>query len=195
MRKYCCRFIGEVRHKMKRVDKIIGERIFLEALDHEEFSVAYVEWMRDEEVLRYLTGRTKAYSHEELKEYIAKTNENPSECLFGIFLKESGVHIGNIKIGGIDPMEKTANVGLLIGNKSMRGKGYATEAIELITRFAFDRLNLTRLTAGMVADNIGSFKAFIKAGYEAMEHSGRQETLNGRIVDIKQVEKCTVRVS
>src|SRR5260370_22360467 len=116
---------------MKKLDKIVGERIFLEPLNPENFSSDYASWMQNQEVLRYLTGRTKAYSHQELKDYIIKMNESDANYFFGIFLKRGNLHIGNIKIGSIDPMHQFADIGLLIGNKNEWGKGYATEAISL----------------------------------------------------------------
>lgn len=180
---------------MKSINKILGNRIYLEALNQESLSKDYLDWMKDEEVLQYLTGRTKAYSLNELEDYVAKTNDSFTDYLFGIFLVVGNVHIGNIKIGDINSFKKVANVGLLIGNKNLWGKGYATEAIGLVTQFAFDKLNLNRLTAGMVVDNIGSYRAFLKVGYKEIRISAGQELLNGRYVDIKQVEKCIASVS
>lgn len=52
-----------------------------------------------------------------------------------------------------------------IGEKNAWGKGFATEAIQLVTHFAFEQLHLHRLQAGLYASNIGSGKALEKAGY------------------------------
>ncbi|WP_426760034.1 GNAT family N-acetyltransferase, partial [Pseudomonas aeruginosa] len=41
-----------------------------------------------------------------------------------------------------------------------------TEAIKLITRFGFERLNLHRLQARLYSSNIGSARALEKAGYQ-----------------------------
>ena len=46
------------------------------------------------------------------------------------------------------------------------GNGYASEAISLLTDFAFDTLNLHKLTAGCYEQNMGSLKTFQKAGFE-----------------------------
>lgn len=175
---------------MKNFDKIFGKRIFLEPLNHKNFSRDYVNWMQDEEVLQFLTGRTKAYSMEELEEYVTKMNESPTNYLFGIFLRAGNIHIGNIKIGGIDPSHRFADVGLLIGNKDMWGKGYATEAIGLVTQYAFNKLSLKKLTAGMVVENIGSYKAFIKAGYKEVGKLSGHVISNGKHVDTILFEKC-----
>ena len=54
---------------------------------------------------------------------------------------------------------------LFIGEKAIWGKGYATEAIALASEYAFNGLNLHKLSAGFYAANIGSIKAFQKNGF------------------------------
>src|SRR3989338_6070106 len=154
------RFIG---FSVENFIQIVGERIFLELLSDERISPDYMSWMRDQEVLQYLTGRQGGYSKEELKEYVARMNKSPHNHLFGIFLKKENTHIGNIKIGNIDSLHKFGDLGLIIGNKGLWGKGYAAEAITLVSQYAFNELHLNKLTAGMVVENVGSYKAFIKA--------------------------------
>ncbi len=150
---------------MKDKINIVGKRIFLRILTPKDVTRKYVEWMHDDEVTRFTESRGKKYTLGELKDYVRQKKENLNDYLFGIFLKESNEHIGNIKIGSINQTEKEADIGIIIGNKTIWGEGYATEAIELATEYAFNGLGLDRLIAGMIKGNIGSYKAFIKAGY------------------------------
>ena len=169
---------------------IVGERIFLRPLSDERISTDYISWMQDQDVLQYLTGRQGGYSEGELKEYVIQMNKSPNNHLFGIFLEKENTHIGNIKIGNIDSLHKFADLGLIIGNKSLWGKGYATEAITLATEHAFNELHLNKLTAGMVVDNIGSHRAFIKAGYREVGRLKKHVLFKGRYTDTILVEKC-----
>ena len=57
-------------------------------------------------------------------------------------------------------------MGLLIGDKSYWGKGYATEAIGLVSSYAFETLNLFKVTAGCYEGNVGSLKAFLKDDFK-----------------------------
>lgn len=86
-------------------------------------------------------------------------------------------HIGNIKLGPINWYHRNADVSLFIGEKYLWGQGYAREAIQLVTDFAFQTLNLNKLKAGCYAENLGSAKAFEKCGYE------REGLLKGHIID------------
>ncbi len=67
----------------------------------------------------------------------------------------------------------------MIGEKGCWGKGYGTEVIELILDFAFNKLNLYKVTAGVVADNLGSIKAFQKAGFEIEGRMKSQDFSDG----------------
>jgi len=107
-----------------------------------------------------------------------------NDYLFGVFLKDKSEHIGNIKIGNIEQIHRSGDVGILLGNRKQWGKGYATEAIKLATRYAFEELNLHTLTAGMYVNNIGSQKAFMKAGYTEVGRLKNHRFYKGEFVDV-----------
>lgn len=170
--------------------KIMGNTIFLKLLAPEDATQSYSDWMQDEEVIQFLESRWKRYDLEHLKDYVKLMNDGINNFLFGIFLKENSEHIGNIKIGGINQIHRFGDVGILIGNKSMWGKGYGTEAIKLATQYAFDELNLNKLFAGIYANNKGSYNAFIKAGYREVGILQNHRFYKGNYVDEILVEKC-----
>ena len=79
--------------------------------------------------------------------------------------KKSDTHIGNIKLGAINRCHNFADISLFIGDQKCWGYGYALEAILLLCDFAFEQLHLNKLMAGCYGNNIGSKKAFEKAGF------------------------------
>lgn len=164
-------------------NKIIeGERIFLRRLTEEDASDEYVRWMNDSEINQYLESRFYTQTIESTKAFICSvTNDNNYQ--FGIFIKETGKHIGNIKVGSINHHHRYADIGFLIGNKSYWGQGIATEAIKLATEFAFNTLKLHKLWGGAYSPNIGSIKAFLKNGYEQEGVKKNQYLFNDEYVD------------
>ena len=170
--------------------KIIGERIFLKCLTEEDASSEYVSWMNDSEITQFLESKGRKFTLQDIKDYIKKMESSLDNYLFGIFLKDTGQHIGNIKIGGINSIHKFAEMGLIIGKKELHGKGYGTEAIKLATKYAFEKLGLNKLVAGMYENNIGSYKAFIKAGYREVGRLRKHRLYKGRYVDEILVERC-----
>ncbi len=173
---------------MKTRNPIIGPRILLESLKPQDITQNYANWMNDDEVVQYTESRGKNYTLKDLKNYIHEKNESPHDYLLGVFLKENREHIGNIKIGGIDLNKRSADIGVMIGNKKVWGQGFATEAIQLVTQYAFENLNLEKLIAGMLENNIGSLKAFLKSGYRQVDRQKTEKSFNGKNVDCLWME-------
>jgi RimJ/RimL family protein N-acetyltransferase len=141
-----------------------GKNILLRKLSIEDATAEYLGWLNDYETSKYTESRHFVHTMESLKNFVAHVNNENNYC-FAITDIHSGKHIGNIKIGNIHQIYKYADVGLIIGDKNYWGKGIATEAIQLCIEFAFKRLKLHRLWAGIYDVNVGSIKAFEKAGF------------------------------
>jgi ribosomal-protein-alanine N-acetyltransferase len=170
--------------------RIQGQNIFLRPLAEEDAGAAYLGWMCDPLVIQYLESRSQAQTLDSLRTFIRNMNASPLDHLFGIFSAQGGDHIGNIKIGSIREPHRSADLGLIIGRRSAWGKGHGTEAIALATRHAFEQLDLNKLWAGMYAENLGSYHAFLKAGYREVGRFRRHILFNGRYIDSILVEKC-----
>lgn len=170
--------------------QIKGQRIFLRQLVEEDVGEDYLGWMQDPLVTRYLESRDQTQTLDTLRAFVRNLNSSSRDYLFGIFLVQGDEHIGNIKIGSIREPHRSADLGLIVGRRSAWGKGYGTEAIALATRHAFEQLGLNKLWAGMYAENLGSYRAFIKAGYREVGRFRQHILFDGRYIDSILVEKC-----
>lgn len=168
--------------------KIEGENIYLRLLSPNDVTEDYLNWMQDEKIIEFLESRWRIYSLDDLKNYVKTVNESSSSYMFGIFLKENNLHVGNIKIGNMDQIHRYADVGLIIGNRTAWGKGYGSEAIKLVTNYAFNQLNLNKIFAGIYSKNIGSYKAFLKAGYREVGKLEKHRYCDGEYIDEYLVE-------
>lgn len=171
--------------------KYEGKRIFIRQLLPEDVGDSYLAWMNDPEVTQFLESRWKLYQRGDLESFVTSIRTSEDDFLFGIFIKESGEHIGNIKIGNINRIHRYADLGLVIGAKQFWGHGYATEAICLATEYAFRELNLNKLIAGIYAPNVGSQKAFEKAGYQVVGRYCKHRFYNGKFVDEILMERSS----
>lgn len=151
---------------MKTEKTLLGKSIYLRSLNIDDASLDYLSWLCDPEINRYLEIRfMPSQTIAQLRDFINKIADSSDSLLFGIFLHQGDRHIGNIKLGPVDWNHRTADIGLLIGDREQWGKGFATAAIALISHYAFHDLKLVKLTAGCYAENRGSINAFLKAGF------------------------------
>jgi RimJ/RimL family protein N-acetyltransferase len=137
----------------------------LRNLSPEDVTQAYIDWMNDPEVVQFTESRFSSHSFDSISKYVEACNQDPDVFLFGIFDKETDLHIGNIKLGPINHKHSLGDIGIIIGRKEFWGKGMATEAICLMSNFAFAEVILHKLTAGCYSTNLGSARAFEKAGF------------------------------
>ena len=145
---------------------LITDRLLLRTISDADASEAYLAWLRDTEVNRFLESRFSVpQCLQDLVDFISSVNASADSLLLGIFLRKSGRHIGNIKIGPIVTRHARAEIGYLIGDRAVWGKGYAAEAIREICRYGFDELGLAKITAGLYETNKGSAKALLNAGF------------------------------
>lgn len=142
-----------------------GTWIDLRAVSPDDVNEAYCRWMNDPSTNRFLESRFQLHSLASLRQYVIEKQEDKLNAFFAIILKQEKRHIGNIKLGPVNPNHRLADIGILIGEKDCWGKGYAEEAINLVVDHAFNTLNLHKVTAGCYAPNKGAIRAFKKVGF------------------------------
>ena len=136
------------------------KRLILKPLNTHFLSLEYVHWMNDEKVNRYLESGGD-YTIEKLTAYLKEVEDNP-KYFWAIELKSSGKHIGNIKIDPIDLEHGSGEYGIMIGDINQWGKGYAKEASLRIIDHCFNELHLSKITLGVIDQNIEAFKLYKK---------------------------------
>jgi len=139
------------------------DRLTLRGMESTDAQGSYYEWMNDFSITQYLECRFSSQPKASLEKFVNDMVSGPNLFL-AICLKENKTHIGNIKVGPIHPVHRFAEVGILLGDPNEWGKGYATEAISAVTKFCFNEMNVHKLVAGCYGNNMGSAKAFVKAG-------------------------------
>ena len=144
---------------------IQGKYVSIRLVTLFDCTVRYVDWLSDQDINQYLETRWTPQTLDSITRFVRSLLEDPCNYLFAIIENNTNHHIGNIKIGPINPFHGYADVSYFIGEKQAWGKGYATEAIKLIKSFSFNILGLNRLQAGVYASNTGSARALEKAGF------------------------------
>jgi RimJ/RimL family protein N-acetyltransferase len=139
---------------------------------------AYLSWMKDVSQNKFIEGVRKDFSIKELQSYIFEKNSSSDAILFGIFNKENGTHIGNIKLEPIFE-KRYAWIGILIGDPSYRGKGVGFEVIAEILQFGKDVLLLNNVYLGVNKNNTPALKLYKKLGFvELLNDNPESEALH-----------------
>ena len=145
--------------------QIETDRLYLRPLTEADATQTYADWLNDPEVNQFLETRHSQQTIESCKQFIQQCNQDSNSHLFGVFLKENDLHIGNTKLGFINQRYATGQISLLIGEKTCWGKGLACEIISGLTSYGFEQLHLERIEAGCYEENLASLRAFLKVGY------------------------------
>lgn len=146
--------------------RLLGEKIFLRPVTQADVTDTYCDWLNDPEVNRYLETRFVVQTLASVRSYVTTVTAAPDNIFLAIIEKNTDLHIGNIKLGPVLQHHQRGEISFFIGEKSCWGKGYATEAVGLLTEYALCQLSLVKVTAGCYSTNLGSKRVFEKLGYE-----------------------------
>ena len=75
-------------------------------------------------------------------------------------------------------------IGIMLGDISTRGRGYAAEMTKLTVDYAFEVLNINKLTATAHSTNLPSLKCFKRLGFKEEGVLKEQFYLDGKYYDI-----------
>jgi RimJ/RimL family protein N-acetyltransferase len=133
----------------------------------------FVEWLNDPEVRHGLSLYVPLSMAEE-EGWFENVLKGPiDERPLVIEIQDDGAWrmIGNSGFHNLEWRNRSAELGIFIGDKSCWDQGYGTEVIRLLLRHGFSTLNLHRIYLRVFEDNPRAIRAYEKAGFV---HEGRQ---------------------
>ncbi|MEH1854086.1 MAG: GNAT family protein [Nostoc sp.] len=94
-------------------------------------------------------------------------SEKGKEKLF--ILSDDNLEFGFVSIVGIDQRNYNCQLGrLIISNESMKGQGYGTLVTQLLLNYAFEQLNMHKVSVRVGETNIASIKCVLNSGFRFM---------------------------
>lgn len=164
--------------------KLESERLFLKRLSMEELSGGYVSWLNDPEVCRYNSHGDEKYTRAMAEKFIRSSIVDRTRMVWAVYLKEKGIHIGNISLQRIDPKNRSAEIAYLFGEKAYWGKGYAKEASRILLALAFKDLKLHRVYFGTNINNLAMRKLGKNLGFQKEGILKDAQYKNGEFNDV-----------
>jgi len=141
----------------------MGERIYLRPIELEDEPLCR-QWINNPDNWRTLEMRPPFNACRE-SEWIESLGKKENEYIFGIVAKDGDRLIGSMGLINVDPINRKAAFGILIGDPECQNKGYGTEAVGLMLRFGFEELNLNRIELHVFANNPRAICTYQKAGF------------------------------
>lgn len=151
---------------MEDVNTLQGEKVFLRALEPSDLDFLYQA--ENKESIWSVSNTYAPYSKYMLSSYLENAHLDIYEAKqLRLVICEiaSTKPIGFVDLFDFSPKHFRVGVGILIDEREDRQKGYALEAIQLCTDYAFTHANVHQVYASITEDNIGSIRLFEKAGF------------------------------
>ncbi len=142
-----------------------GNITLKEFIDIDKEFTTYISWLRNINNIKMI-GRQEyllSMNIREIYDYVNNLNNSNCDSFFKVYIGND--FIGTFKIGHIDWRLGIGDVGIMIGNPIFKGKGWSTKIVKLGIDYAFNVLNLRRLTGGCFSKNIAMCKCFESCGF------------------------------
>lgn len=158
-------------------------RLVIRLFKEEYLSERYVGWLNDPEIVRYSEQRHREHTIESCRQYMNSFQGTP-HFFWAVFKShDRPEHIGNIN-AFIDPHNLTADIGIMIGERTIQGQGYGAEAWLGVCGFLFETQNIRKITAGTISTNIPMIRLMKKAGMVEDGIRKRHYIYDGKEVDV-----------
>jgi RimJ/RimL family protein N-acetyltransferase len=151
------------------VPHLFGERIRLRAAEREDIPI-FLRWINDPEVTENLDLVEPMAHYQEENWYETMMDSPIHQHVHVIEVKVPNQEtkyrpIGNCSFIDIEWRNRSAEVGIMIGEKSYWSQGYGPEALQVLIDHGFNTLNLHRIWLRVYAKNTRGIRAYEKVGF------------------------------
>ncbi len=168
--------------------KLTGQKCYLSPCRPED-ATAWAAWFNDLAVALPLGDEA----------YVPSAPETEGERVQGILRDRAHVFsivtlaedklIGRSLLFNVDPVNRSAMFGIVIGEKSAWGQGFGTQATRLTLEYAFNLLNLNSVMLGVTAFNDRAIACYKKAGFKEI---GRRR--QARLIGAKKYDEILMDI-
>ena len=162
--------------------QLASSRLVLAPFTFADISLRYVAWLNDPEVVRYSNQRFRRQDVQSCEAYLCSFDGGPNQ-FWSIRLAADGRMIGTMT-AYLAPQHGTADIGLLIGERSVWGQGYGYEAWQLLMGHLLGKQVLRKITAGTASCNVGMIKIIERSGMQLEATRRQQEIIDGELQDV-----------
>lgn len=162
-----------------------GERLSLRQPEKEDIEL-FLRWFNDPEVYQYIL-RWKPMGRAEEEEWLAGLAKRADDVAFVLCAREGSRPIGCCGLHRLSLPNRSAELGIVIGEGEYRNRGFGREAMGLLCRYGFQVLNLNRIGLSVYDYNERARRCYERAGFRLEGRRREARFWNGRHWDILEM--------
>jgi diamine N-acetyltransferase len=151
------------------MDAFKNNRVVLRALEPDDIEILF-KWENDRSIWE-VSNTIAPFSRYVLTKYIESSHldiyqTRQLRLMIDVTVNGKDKTIGAVDLFDFEPHHLRAGIGVLIGDKDERGKGYAQEALSALMHYVFNTLQLKQVYCNIMPQNTTSINLFKKLGFE-----------------------------
>jgi RimJ/RimL family protein N-acetyltransferase len=163
--------------------KLVGEKCYLSPCAPED-AEKWAAWDNDPEVALPLGDEAHTlFSLEAEQESIARIQKN-HDPIFSILDLATGEVIGRGMLFDVNRVDRCAELGIVIGEKSYWNRDYGQDATRLLLEFGFNYLNLNSILLGVFSFNERAIACYRKIGFREIGRRRQARLIAGKWHDV-----------
>jgi RimJ/RimL family protein N-acetyltransferase len=155
-----------------RTSKLEGKTVELRRHVRANYGL-YAAWYGDPEIWHLTSWAPSPLNRSAVEKLFEDRELSPVDDSFAIHVRHDDEPVGVISLMNISDANESAELSVIVGHPDDRHHGYGTEAIALLLRYAFEELNLNRVSLSAFDFNGEAIAAYEKLGF-AVEGRYRQ---------------------
>jgi diamine N-acetyltransferase len=170
------------RYNVDQVVFLRGRKVHLRPFDKISDLDTAMRWINDPEIRRVIGSGPTPTTRNIEGEWFDRMGKDQRNIVLAISVRTT--LIGSIGLHKINWIDRTAEVGILIGEKKQWGKGYGHDATQTLQRYAFHDLNLRKLYWVALEQNKRSLSLAQRCGFQQEGRRTRHMFREGRYQDV-----------
>jgi ribosomal-protein-alanine N-acetyltransferase len=159
-----------------------GDKLDLRIFDETDITADYTRWLNDPEVVRFSNQRFRRHDRASCLAYL-RSFEGTDNLFFSARLRATDQAVGTLT-AYISRHHGTADVGIMIGERSAWGQGVGQDAWNTLCTWLVSVRGIRKLTAGTLDCNLAMIRIMERAGMHREAVRRNQELVDGQPHDV-----------
>lgn len=156
---------------------LLGSKVLLRPFEASDITPEYISWLNDPEVVKYSNQRFVRHTEASCRRYL-DSFVNTENLFISVRMQNDDVAVGTMTTY-VSPQHETADIGIMIGRRSVWGSGVGQDAWNTLLDWLIDQRRIRKVTAGTMRCNQAMIKLMERSGMTLEAVQAKQELLDG----------------